>query len=321
MDASTSPFDSPPDALSSPETTAQSDLQEARPSRRGMRTDTTVLLVTGTVFLLAGIALVLAPVYSWTVVRWGRSLSDIGIQSGNLILGGLVFFALGVLSHGIVRMANAPVSLPLPHVSKRDEPSVDVSLIVEQLVTEVAQVRTSTLQVAEQVKGVSEAQLAMARQLSVPAEGSMDREQSNALFRLAASLDQMNARQDERIKVLSAQVAGKLDGLMRRLQAAAAPPQTKPQAKAQTTVPTTTAPQPAQPRRAPAQGSAGTLEVAVDLDATFEAKPVGLSDAESLRSPLPFSKDTARDIARDLDALLPDDVTDNAIDRERRRRS
>jgi len=191
------------------------------PRRRSkLRSDTAILLALGFVLFSSGTALVAAPEYS----QRARNVADFlarfaGIQSGLLMLGGLVFFSLGVLSRGITRLSSS-VATPAPRPEQEDR--VDVSLAVEQLAGDVAQLRTTFHQVSGDIEKttVTLQQLLEAHEAFVQLQGQAPVEDqgqkpldNDPLFLLAGSLDQLNARLDERLIALTARIDERLASL------------------------------------------------------------------------------------------------------------
>ena len=173
---------------------------------RGMGTDSLLLLTTGFFLAVGGLALAAAPQYSWQVVKISRLLAGMGIESGTLLVGGLLLFALGLVLRAVVFHG----SQPGPEES--DEQS-DFSLIAEQLATDLARVRHSVLQVTEEVVGMSESQATFLQEQRAEAALEEKGPQHDAVFRLAASLDQLNARVDERLHHMDVQLRGHFQGV------------------------------------------------------------------------------------------------------------
>jgi len=183
------------------------------------RSATVGLVLMGLALITAGIAVVVAPGYypdARGIVENFERLT--GIQSGVLVLGGLVFLSLGVLSRGITRLSSVVRVGSGP--SRRDT-SADLSLVVEQFAGDVAQLRGAVDQVMSDVGRTSETlqyllqgQEALRQLQGQPREAETGQHMdSDALYRLAGSLDQMYARLDERLNVLTARIDERLASL------------------------------------------------------------------------------------------------------------
>ena len=195
----------------------------AEPRRKHpLRNDSIILLAMGFILFAAGIALVVAPDYS----ERARSLADFlarfaGLQSGVLVLGGLVFFSLGVLSRGITRENS---SVRITSASPDRDDGVDLSPAIEQLADEMAQLGATVQQVSSDVGKASETlQHLLQAQDAHPHDSGHAQQplEHDPLFRLASSLDQMNARLDKRMNELSARVDERIANLGDLLQAGA----------------------------------------------------------------------------------------------------
>jgi len=134
-----------------------------------------------------GVALIAAPHFSWTLVRFGRKVSDAGFTNGALIMGGTVLMGMGLLARMFARSATnreetfdkdlheADWEALMPVLERINQ---DVSEL-EHRFTEFAQRET-----ANEGEENKDEQLLEA----------MSRKQNDSLFRLAASLDQLGAR-------------------------------------------------------------------------------------------------------------------------------
>ncbi len=161
-------------------------------------------------FLLTGfgLALTVGPQYSWKVSQFAASLAKLGIQGGAFIVGGLSLFGVGLVGRSLSKPA-----APEEHVE--DGPS-EFQLFSEQLATKIAQMRTSMLQISEDVTALAANQQAhfmkQSEDVVKPDHGQ------DAIFRLAASLDKLNAHVDERIHALDLQVRSGLETVANLVQ-------------------------------------------------------------------------------------------------------
>ncbi|MEW6073875.1 MAG: hypothetical protein AB1726_14945 [Planctomycetota bacterium] len=172
-----------------------------------------VLCATGFVLAAGGVALAAAPHFSWQLVRIGRELAALGLDNGVLVVGGLTLFALGLVHRAVMTAASAPT----PHGESESAP---LGAAIDELTTDLDLVRQSVLQVASEVQSLAQEQTSLHAELrdrheqpaGTPAEPSTG-SQHEAIFRLAASLDQLNARIDERMHGLDVQLRGHFQGV------------------------------------------------------------------------------------------------------------
>ncbi len=162
-------------------------LTRRSPSKAGAN----LLLLFGFVLLLAGSAFIAGSRYSWQIDRVAKLVSGVGVENGVLLVGGLALIGLGSVGRLVLtalHRSSQPEQEPLGD---------DLRLLSEQMNTKLAQLRTSMLQVSEDLGAVAASQQG---QFHKQAEhsGNPDHQQ-DALFRLAASLDKLNAHLDERI--------------------------------------------------------------------------------------------------------------------------
>src|SRR5262245_11708082 len=124
--------------------------------RRSMRSDTALLLGVRFLRFAPRLALVAWPQYSQQARSVAEGFARVaGIQSGLLLLGGLVFFSLGLLSRGITRLSQAAARTtpppPAPPPPRREDDG-EVARAVERLAGDVAQLRASFQQFAGEVE-------------------------------------------------------------------------------------------------------------------------------------------------------------------------
>ena len=196
--------------------------------RRLMRSDTALLLGVGFLLFASGLALVAWPEYSQRARRVAEGLARVaGIQSGLLLLGGLVFFSLGLLSRGITRLSQVarttPPPPPLAPPPPRREDDGEVARTVGQLAGDVAQLRASFEHVAGEVQRSAEMLqrlLAAHEDLGKriqdrPVEAGQDPKlpDSDPIFLLAASVDRVYAQLDARLMALMERVDERLASL------------------------------------------------------------------------------------------------------------
>ena len=150
-----------------------------------------------------GIALAAGPQHSPQIAKVAEAVNGYGIQHGLLIVGGLCLFAIGLVGRGLA-------SSPRTEEVEDDGPS-EFQLFSEQLNAKLAQLRTSLLQVSEEVTALAASQQAHFHRQAADSEAP-DHGQ-DAIFRLAASLDKLNAHVDERIHGLDLQLRSGLESV------------------------------------------------------------------------------------------------------------
>ena len=170
-----------------------------------------LLLFLGFVATGAGAAFAASPHFSWQVQKIARQVHAYGVGNDVLIVGGLLLFGLGLVARAVA--GNAKLSrAPQPQ-----NDNSDVLRAVDGLVREVGDVRTSVAQVAGDLLAVSEAQ----RVFHAQAQQARDEQQpdsQDALFRLAASLDKLNAHIDERFHGIDVQFRSRFDTVANAIQ-------------------------------------------------------------------------------------------------------
>lgn len=182
---------------------------ESGEGRGQQRSEFGVFFFVGALLSLFGLSLALAPEFSWQLTKIGRALAAAGIESGTLIVGGLVFAGLGQVAR---QKPTAVAAVPTPEPLDANN---ELRFISDQLVTQLSHLQTSTLQIAEDVAGISEVQKSFF--LKLDGKDDLAEEHRDALFRLAASLDKLNAHFDERIHAIDLQVRSGLDGLIQAI--------------------------------------------------------------------------------------------------------
>ena len=193
-----------------------------------MRSDTALLLGVGFLLFAAGVALVAWPEYSQRARSVAEGLARVaGVQSGLLLLGGLVFFSLGLLSRGITRLSQAarttPPTPPLAPPPPRREDDGELVRSVGQLAGDVAQLRASFERVAGEVERSAEMLqrlLAAHEDLGEriqgrPVEAGQDPKlpDSDPIFLLAGSVDRVYAQLDARLTALMERIDERLSSL------------------------------------------------------------------------------------------------------------
>lgn len=172
-------------------------------SNRGER----FLFLLGFALVVGSVGLAFAPYYSWQVTKIARFASEMGLQNGALLVGGLVLCGLGI----VARMAGsaAPVA---DHRPEYEALQSDLGLFNEQLTTKLAQVRAALMQVHDVVGTISAQQ--QAEMQSRTQHGTHGDNGQDAIFRLAASLDKLHAHFDERVHAVDLQLRSGFEALL-----------------------------------------------------------------------------------------------------------
>lgn len=148
-----------------------------------------------------------APYYSWQVTKVARFASGMGLQTGALLVGGLVMLGLGI----VARVAGAAAPVSDDHAEYEALQS-DLNLLNEQTSTKLAQLRAALMQVSDGVATISaqqQAQMQNQNEQGTPGDNAQD-----ALFRLAASLDKLHAHLDERVHAVDLQLRSGFEALL-----------------------------------------------------------------------------------------------------------
>ena len=205
----TQPTDSTAPRNSSP----QAALEEA--SHKGGGGESAFFFFFGFLLTAFGTALSFAPEFSWRLTRIGQELASMGVQNGVLVVGGLILFGMGLLARQGGRRGPAVVAQTVKEDTsvKEDE---EFQLLVDQMTTRLGQLRTSILQIAEDLAGVAEGQQVFfqKQESARTAQAQSQSGPQDGLFRLAASLDKLNAYVDERIHGLDLQLRSGLDSVV-----------------------------------------------------------------------------------------------------------
>jgi hypothetical protein len=181
------------------------EVRESNPSTNGRaggagRLGASFAVLLGLGLMAAALALATAPEYSWKMTRIARQLAGMGYDHGLFAAAGLVIFSLGVVGRSISaarrsEVGTRAVSSPVNELARMDlEGMRDALEEISEVVAEIAGKQQMLLQQNEQ----EEAQ-----------EKNYD-----ALFRLAASLDQLNARLDDRVSTLASEMQQRIGAVV-----------------------------------------------------------------------------------------------------------
>lgn len=165
------------------------------------------LFLLGFALVATGVGFAFAPHFSWQVARVARQASQLGLENGALLVGGLVVLGLGV----VARVSGAPAPA---HDSRGEIEALqsEFHLFNEQVSNKLAQLRTALLQVNEGLGAISAQQQAQAQVESE--KGPIGDHSQDAIFRLAASLDKLHAHFDERVHAVDLQMRSGFEALL-----------------------------------------------------------------------------------------------------------
>lgn len=168
--------------------------------------DATAWMLLGLLALAGGVALMALPSLSWTAGKVASRLDSLGIQSGVVMLGGALFMVLGLVRRG-------------QHAA-RAEMQYDASLLFEQIAAELVEIRTS-LEAGRAREEASARQFDELRRelnqtrgaLAAEIEKHAPRDHSDALFQLAAGLDKLGLRVEQRLRLHHSALQDSVDEL------------------------------------------------------------------------------------------------------------
>jgi hypothetical protein len=253
-------------------------------------------------FLLAGggTTLVFADRLSWELGEVGARLTEMGLQSGLLLLGGLVFFGMA-----IVARSNRSLAAARPAPEPESSVESDFMLVADQLATDVAQMLTSLLQMSGEIASLGEGQRTLLT--ATQHKDEVPDQQHNAIFRLAASVDKLSAHLDERLHDYDLQLRSRLESMANSFHESRASLEARIASVAQETAapaPQAAAHQPQAAAHQPQAAAPTQGEPAIEFfDDMERLESSGAQDADD-GPPAPFAAGGDVD---PLDALLPDD--------------
>lgn len=167
---------------------------ESKPKKSSGGLFTGLLWLGATALLGLGLALPFADKLSWTFVRIGRTLESLGIQPGVLFLAGAIFVALALVVHAVRSTSR-----------QTTEATERMAFLTDELMTQMALVRSGQ-NAGQNMQEELRQGLARLGAEVTGGQGVEKDSSSDAIFRLAASVDQLNARVDDRIEALVARI-------------------------------------------------------------------------------------------------------------------
>lgn len=163
---------------------------------QGSSTSAGLLLFGGVCLVLLGLALALAPEFVPEAKRIAGKLAGRGLSFEVVGALGATLFGLGLVLKSLARIGGRVDGL-------RDE-QVDLSLLLERVVGELADLRAST-------------DRSRASSASAEAQVGAAQSEKDALFRMAASLDQLSGRIEKRVQSDLASLGGELERIGQNL--------------------------------------------------------------------------------------------------------
>jgi hypothetical protein len=192
--------------------------RRATPARPTKSLQATMLLLSGLATTILGLALSILPIFSWQAHQIMNGLDVLGVHGGALAVGGMMLIGLGMIRGQV--QANASLA----------DSGVD-SEIVEEMAADVVQMRNAVDHMQMVVSGMQgelktvrdEIVAAMPQPVApvvneVPAGGGNE----DAIFRLAASLDKVGAKIEERLKAQFTELQGRIDSVESSVRVSAA---------------------------------------------------------------------------------------------------
>jgi hypothetical protein len=171
-----------------------------KPVRTASGFDAAFLSVLGVGCVAGGLTLALGPKMSWKLEQIATGFKHLGVEGGVLVMGGLLLAALGMLRRG-------QIALRTPTVEQAEDRQLleqlakDTLRLAENLshlesgITHLETHLASSRRAVEERVGASTAEVLTA--IATPRENNSGEE---AIYRLAASLDQVGMRIEQRLK-------------------------------------------------------------------------------------------------------------------------
>jgi hypothetical protein len=189
------------------ETVAERTARPA-PVRPQKSAQATMLMLTGLAATLFGLALSILPLISWKATKVMLGLDFLGVQGGALVVGGMTLVGLGMIRRSQVAA-----------IAASDGSDID-SEIVEQVAADVVQMRNAVDHM-QSVVGAMQDELRTVKDeivAAIPAPVAPQAPEAqggneDAIFRMAASLDKVGAKIEERLKSQFSELQGRLSSV------------------------------------------------------------------------------------------------------------
>lgn len=147
----------------------------------------------------------------WTMPEWSwitGSAAKYGVPPGALVLTGMVLFGLGSVSRTARKAAAG------------DGEESDEMLILEQLVLDFTKLRDGLQELRPELASLKESTSQVLQGQKEHAQAHAGEGQQDAIFRLAASLDQVGARIEQRLTTLNTEIGTALGQVTNAMSAA-----------------------------------------------------------------------------------------------------
>jgi hypothetical protein len=229
----TQPKPAPPKAeIKDMTVSARPALPAHKPSGRSAQSS--LLFLMGLGATLAGMALVAAPKLSSQADEIMTGFDHLGVHGGALVMGGLVLLGIAMVLRQVTQVA-AFASQSSEDTSLLESVAADVL----QVGSVIEGVQASLKGLAGELGGLGSAIAAVGEQVAAARPGSDSLGSEDAIFRLAASLDKVGAKIEERLKTQFGDLTerlGKLEAAVaetaKRLERSQAPAPAMPAAPA-----------------------------------------------------------------------------------------
>lgn len=171
-----------------------------QPVRVGSGFDATLLMSLGIAAVAVGLALSLGPKVSWKLTQISDGFKYLGIQGGVLVMGGLILTGLGMLRRGQIAL-RTPTPEQLEDRLMLEQLTKDNLRMSEEIARLEGGLAHAEAEIAQSRRALEERVQACAREviaaIPVPRE---EPSAGDAIYRLAASLDQVGMRIEQRLK-------------------------------------------------------------------------------------------------------------------------
>jgi hypothetical protein len=217
--------------------TARPALPVHKPSGRSAQAS--LLFLVGLGATLMGLAMALGPKLSLKVDKLVEGWNYLGVHSGTLVAGGLVLLGLAMVLRQV-----SQVSAMAAQASEDTSLLESVAADVLQVGSVIEGVQASIRGVSGEIGGLHSAIAAVGEQAAAAQPKSDSLGSDDAIFRLAASLDKVGAKIEERLKTQFGDLTERLGKLetsvaetARRLERSQTPPPAMPAAQAPRSAP------------------------------------------------------------------------------------
>jgi hypothetical protein len=266
-----------PSHETAPTTSGTAAAEEREIRERGA--GATLLFLAGLASAGAGAAFVAAPHVSWQLTKIARAAAELGIASGELLIGGAVLLAASSIARSLSRTRSAA-----EQAAESGTSVPQLSLVSEQIALDLARVSGNLEHVSRQVEEIAQAQHATLAAQSRRGGPTGQTDVAEGLFRLAASLDQLHARVDERFLAIHGEFLARIDRLAQQVAEARQSTEARLVAVSASLIssPLARGPFAPEPERSPAARRPDPLEVVAELERRTAADESAIEFFETL---------------------------------------